>query len=42
MYIAIQDLGLTHLWGVYPGDQRCALDTRITVVPLREMAGFAI
>ncbi|MGD8837162.1 MAG: DUF4143 domain-containing protein, partial [Desulfobacteraceae bacterium] len=35
MHIAIQDLGLTHLWVVYPGDQTYALDDKITVLPLK-------
>jgi hypothetical protein len=35
-HIAIQDLGLTHLWVVYPGDQTYDLDTQITVFPLEE------
>jgi predicted AAA+ superfamily ATPase len=35
MHIAIQDLGLTHLWVVYPGDQIYALDDKITVLPLK-------
>lgn len=34
MHIAIRDLGLTHLWVVYPGEQTYALDKKITVVPL--------
>ncbi|MEJ2156461.1 MAG: DUF4143 domain-containing protein, partial [Desulfobacteraceae bacterium] len=42
MHIAIKDLGLAHLWVVYPGEQTYALDKRITVIPLKEMAGFAI
>jgi len=32
--IAITDLGLTHLWVVYPGTEIYALDKRVTVVPL--------
>jgi hypothetical protein len=35
MHIAIQDLGLTHLWVVYTGDQPYALDAKITVLPLK-------
>jgi uncharacterized protein len=38
MHIAIQDLGLAHLWVVYPGDQTYALDKRITVMPLKEIS----
>ena len=36
MYIAIEDLGLEHLWVIYPGDQQYALDDRITAIPLEE------
>jgi uncharacterized protein len=36
MHIAIEDLRLEHLWVVYPGDQKYALDDRITVIPLNE------
>lgn len=35
MHIAIQDIGLTHLWVVYPGDQTYALDKKITAIPLK-------
>lgn len=42
MHIAIQDLELAHLWVVYPGDQRYALDKRITVIPLKEMVPFSL
>jgi len=37
MHIAIEDLGLEHLWIIYPGDQRYALDVKITVIPLEEI-----
>ena len=32
------DLGLDHLWVVYPGDQKYALDEKITVIPLEEIS----
>jgi predicted AAA+ superfamily ATPase len=35
MHIAIQDIGLTHLWVVYPGDQTYDLDKNIAVIPLK-------
>jgi predicted AAA+ superfamily ATPase len=35
MRVAMEDLGLAHLWVVYPGQDRYALDDRITVVPAR-------
>jgi len=38
MYIAIEDLGLEHLWVIYPGDQKYTLDDRITVIPLEEIS----
>ena len=38
MHIAIQDLGLNHLWVVYPGDQQYALDNKITAIPMEEIS----
>lgn len=37
MHIAIEDLGLEHLWVIYPGDQEYALDDKITVSPLENI-----
>ena len=37
MHIAIEDLGLEHLWVIYPGDQKYALDDSITAIPLQEI-----
>ncbi len=37
MRIALSDLGLEHLWVVYPGRQEYALDVRITVLPLEAL-----
>ena len=37
MHIAIDDLGLDHLWIVYPGDQEYALSDKITALPLEEI-----
>jgi hypothetical protein len=37
MHIAIKDLGLAHLWVVYPGRERYPLGERITALPLREL-----
>ncbi len=34
MHIAIADLGLEHLWVVYPGRQEYAIDVKISVIPL--------
>jgi hypothetical protein len=41
MHIAIEDLGLEHLWVVYPGDQKYSLDDKITVIPLEEITQLA-
>ena len=41
MHIAIEDLGLEHLWVIYPGDQKYALDDKIAVIPLEELSEFA-
>ncbi|MDZ7581277.1 MAG: ATP-binding protein [Deltaproteobacteria bacterium] len=38
MHIALKDLGLEHLWVIYPGDQKYALDEKITVLPLGEVS----
>jgi predicted AAA+ superfamily ATPase len=38
MHIAIEDLGLEHLWVIYPGDQKYALDDKMTVIPLEEIS----
>jgi predicted AAA+ superfamily ATPase len=38
MHIAIEDLGLEHLWVIYPGEIKYALDEKITVLPLQEIA----
>jgi predicted AAA+ superfamily ATPase len=35
MHIAIKDLGLEHLWVIYPGDQKYALDDKITAIPFQ-------
>jgi len=36
MQIAIEDLGLQHLWVIYPGEQAYPLDDKITVIPLEK------
>ena len=41
MHIAIKDLGLEHLWVIYPGDQQYVLDNKITVIPLEEISQLA-
>lgn len=37
MHIALEDLKLHHLWVIYPGADRYALDKRITAVPIRQL-----
>jgi uncharacterized protein len=37
MHVALQDLGLEHLWVIYPGTLRYALTERITALPLRDL-----
>ena len=41
MRIAIEDLGLEHLWVIYPGDQKYTLDSKITAIPLEEILQLA-
>lgn len=41
MHIAIKDLGLEHLWVIYPGDQKYTLDSKITAIPLEEILQLA-
>ena len=38
MRVALTDLGLTHLWVVYPGCDAYELDERLSVLPLRAIA----
>jgi len=35
MVESIQDLGLTKVYVIYPGDRRYSLDDKIEVVPLK-------
>ena len=35
--VATNDLGLKHLWIVYPGETTYQLDERITVIPVSRM-----
>lgn len=37
MRVAIEDLGLKHLWVIYPGQDRYSLDEKITVVPAHDI-----
>ena len=41
MRVALEDLGLAHLWIVYPGDEAYALDDRISVLPISQAGDLA-
>jgi hypothetical protein len=41
MRIALKDLGLHHLWVVYPGDAAYPADERVTMWPMRDVARLA-
>ena len=41
MRVALDDLGLEHLWVVYPGDEGYVLDDRISVLPVAEIGILA-
>jgi hypothetical protein len=38
MRVAIQDLGLEHLWVIHPGSRRYPADERITMWPAAAMS----
>lgn len=40
MRVALADLGLEHLWVLYPGPDAYALDERLSVLPLSALAGL--
>ncbi len=40
MRVTLADLGLEHLWVVYPGAEAYELDDRLSVLPLRETIGL--
>ena len=42
MHIVIDDLGLEHLWILYPGDRRYPLMDNITALPLKEIRGIEL
>ena len=42
MHTALADLGLTHLWAVYPGRDRYALGPRVTALPLTEVPSLRL
>lgn len=37
MHVVIQDLGLEHLWVLYPGDRKYSLTDMVTALPLKEI-----
>ena len=37
MHTAIADLGLAHLWVIYPGSERYRLREKITALPIRHV-----
>lgn len=41
MHIAIEDLGLEHLWVIYPGSTEYALTDRISAIPIESMPALA-
>jgi predicted AAA+ superfamily ATPase len=41
MHVAIDDLGLEHLWVVYPGHEEYELKERISVVPVESVTRLA-
>lgn len=40
MHIVIEDLGLAHLWVLYPGNQEFPLTDTITALPLKRVSGI--
>lgn len=41
MRLALQDLGLEHLWIIYPGDHFYPLDEKISAIPLEQLEQLA-
>lgn len=41
MRVALDDLGLEHLWVVYPGQHEYALDERISALPVHSLPNLA-
>lgn len=41
MRVALDDLGLAHLWVVYPGEEAYPLDDRISVLPIAHVFALA-
>ena len=42
MHVVIEDLGLEHLWVLYPGDREYPLTDTITALPLKNIDKIAL
>jgi predicted AAA+ superfamily ATPase len=42
MHIAMNDLGLEHLWVIYPGTRKYALNERMTALPLHDLPSLEL
>jgi predicted AAA+ superfamily ATPase len=42
MNVAVDDLGLEHLWVVYPGKEEYGLDKRISAIPLQNLQNLPV
>ena len=42
IYRVVEDLALEHLWIIYPGERSYPVDDKITVWPLRDVAGLSV
>lgn len=40
MHVVIEDLGLSHLWVLYPGDREYPLTDTVTALPLKSIHGL--
>jgi hypothetical protein len=41
MASSTEDLGLEHLWVIYPGDREYSIGDRVSVLPLADFPGLA-
>jgi hypothetical protein len=42
MHIAIEDLGLEHLWVIYPGRHKYEIDEKIAVIPIDDIPSLSL
>ena len=42
MHVVLEDLGLEHLWVVYPGDQEYPLSEAMTALPLKQIGDISL